>query len=357
MRISNCINFTLLLMGSVFSACNHDSGGTDVFDENATLCVLVQASDTVAKSSANSRISATRSFSETSVSDLHVLICNGTGEVTGHAYSLGNSISNVSTRSGSGCTVYAITNTGSENIFSAGILPATEQAIRTLVTKDLTSLDEISANDVLLMTGQVKTDIVPGSNSISSLSVSRLAARNILKITCADNIILTGYAIGNLPVRSWFIAHPNTNEGTPSDAVVGDDAVSPSIDANWLNTAILPASAIVTGSTPQYALTFYMYENRRGGRKVINGSTGDATSQTQKAIYAPNRATYVDLFVNANGVNVTYRLYLGADNSKNYNVKRNGSYTYTITIGSTNMNVGGVVVESWSSMGGGEIEF
>jgi hypothetical protein len=34
------------------------------------------------------------------------------------------------------------------------------------------------------------------------------------------------------------------------------------------------------------------------------------------------------------GASETYRLYLGADNSGNYNVKRNCSYTYNILLGS-----------------------
>ena len=75
-----------------------------------------------------------------------------------------------------------------------------------------------------------------------------------------------------------------------------------------------------------------MYENRRGDRVSISGSQGDVTNQQQKAQYAPQNATYVEVYAKGSGYTATYRIYLGADNCRNYSVKRNSQYTYNVNI-------------------------
>jgi hypothetical protein len=345
----------LLLTVSMLTSCILENSGVASQESlPATLRVVVTRPDTTGTStgsastaSASTRTAvALRSFSEDNVADLHVAVYNSEGTLTGHAYSSGSAVS-VTTRSGTGCTVYALTNTGNENL----AIPSTQEALKKLTTGDITDVDGIKVDGNLVMGGSLKTDISAGDNALGTFAVTRLAARNIMNITCGEGITLTGYAIKNLPVRSWYAARPNTAEADASDDAVGDDAVDPDVSGDWLDTETFPGAGIAIG-TSTYAFTFYQYENRKGGRITVGGTTGNATDQSQKATYAPERATYVELYVNANGTTITYQLYLGA-NAANYNVKRNGSYKYIISIGASGINVSSVSIESWTEISGG----
>lgn len=337
-----------LCIGSILTSCileNDTVNGAESLP--ATLRVEVAEKDTAASAAASAASLRSSSFNEDHVEDLHVAVYNSQGTLTGHAYSSGGAVT-LTTRSGEDCTVYALVNTGNEDF----TIPATQDAFKALTTESITTPDGVKVNNNLLMSGSLTTDITAGDNTLTdALPVTRLAARNILYITCGEGITLTGYAIKNLPVKSRYAARPNTLETTASDDAVGDDAVDPDIPADWLDTETFQAADILTGTGTltgtTYALTFYQYENRRGGRVAVGGTTGDASDYTQKAVYAPEKATYIEFYVNAGGTAITYRLYLGADAS-NYNVKRNGSYTYNIFIGASGMNVSSVGIAPWT---------
>jgi len=374
----------LILMGSLLTSCILENGavssvesqvatlrvelsGRVVSDSSSSVAASGSTSSSVARTFCDTSLSAVlgsstlrrqtaalsstkvslRSFSENNVSDLHVMVYNNEGSLTGHAYSSGGSV-NVTTRSGEDCSVYALVNTNDESM----VVPSTESSLQALTTPTLTAVEDIKVNGNLIMSGSVTTDITAGTNTLGSFTVCRLPARNILNITCGEGITLTGYAIRNLPVKSWYVARPNTAEADEDDAAVGDDAVDPDVSADWLDTETFPGTDILTGTGTltgtTYALTFYQYENRRGGRKSISGTTGDATDQTQKATYAPDRATCIEFYVNAGGTSITYQLCLGASAS-NYNVKRNGSYTYILFIGASGLSVSSVSIEPYTN--------
>lgn len=299
----------------------------------------------------------TRSLSEDIITDMHILVFNSNGKLTGHAYGLTNPLV-VRALSGNNCSVYAVTNTGNETLFS-GTSVSEIGSLLGMTTAKITSVDDILSGDNLEMSGSIITDIVKGENEITDgFLVSRLAAKNTLHITCSDEVILTGYSINNLPTKSWLIARPNANESVAEDAAPGDDAVSVSNNGDWLDTGTIA----VTGTGP-FSISFYMYENRRGGRVPVGGTTGDPLTETaaekpaKKAYYAPLRATYVELYVSMGGTSETYRLYLGADNSGNYNVKRNCSYVYNVSIGASGLlTVDGVTIHDWEEKDGGTVD-
>jgi hypothetical protein len=342
--------FGMLLLSTVLMACSADEGTVATTEAGQDAVIRLNVSSPVVANSAGAP--ALRAFSETTVNNLHVLVYNSKGERTGHAYGTGSSVT-VSASCGNGCGIYALTNTNNENLFDDSLV-TTEAKLKAMTTGSLIAMDSIKSNGNLLMTGSTEADLVAGENT-KTFSVARVAAKNSLIITCGTDVTLTGYAVKDLPVKSWYVARPNASEATASDTAVGDDAVNPSTTTDWLSTATLSASGIATGTTPQYALTFYMYENRRGGRKAISGSMGDESDQTQKATYAPACATYVDLYVYANGTSITHRLYLGGTPyATNYNVERNCSYTYNITISASGgLVVGTISVQPWESVTGG----
>jgi uncharacterized protein (TIGR02145 family) len=259
---------------------------------------------------------ATRAFDDSSITDLHILVYDSNNQLTGHQYATADNVT-MQAESGAGCTIFAIANTGNASLFN-GTTASTIDKLKAMVTNGISSVDGIKSNDCLLMSGSLSNVTINGGTAvqtITGLTVDRLAAKITLNVTTVAGITITGYSIKNLPSKSYLIARPNTNEAIETDAVAGDDAVNTRFNMPEVN------ASSVTG------LSFYMYENRRGDRVSVNGTTGDITNQQQKALYAPDNATYVEVYTKGKDYTATYKIYLGADNCRNYNVKRNSTYT------------------------------
>lgn len=278
----------------------------------------------------------TRAVDENSISNLHILVYNGSGGLIGYKYL--NSYSGQFTmdvNSGTNCTIYAIANLGSTPVLNAQTAN-TKSALQAMMCGPIATLDGVATNGRLVMSGSLTGVTLLGGgtiNNVGSINISRLVARNTFTVTPIPGINITGYSIKNLPKYEYLVARPNANESSATDIAVGDDA---RISDRFDMLPIVPTTSIS-------GLTFYMFENRRGGRVVVNGSTGTLSDQKEKSMYAPNYATYLEIYatgtlehpnVNARFISAIYRVYLGADNSQNYNVKRNGSYNYIVNINS-----------------------
>ena len=271
-------------------------------------------------SDAQRRIS-TRAFDDSSIANLHVLVYDSNNRLTGHQYVTTDNVT-MQAASGAGCTIFAIANTGNPSLFD-GTTASTVDKLRAMMTSKISSVEGTKVNDKLLMSGWLNNVTITGGSdvqTITGLTVQRLAAKITLNVTTAAGITVTGYCIKNLSSKSYFIARPNVNEASVDDTAVGDDASS-----SWFDSSQVTTSSI-TG------ISFYMYENRRGGRVSVNGTTGNVTNQQQKALYAPDNATYVEVYTKGSNYTATYKIYLGADNSSNYNVKRNSTYTCDVNI-------------------------
>jgi len=280
----------------------------------------------------------TRAVDESIISNLYILAYNGNGSLIGYkslsSYTQGQLIQ-MDVNSGTNCTIYAIANLGSTPVLNAQTAN-TEPALKALMCGPITTLDGVTAGNRLVMSGSIPVIELFGKgstnyvNELGTLSISRLVAKNVFTVTTIPDITITGYSIKNLPKYEYLVARPNANESLSKDSIVGDDAqVSERFDA-----PIIPTSSINN-------FTFYMFENRRGYRVDVNGSKGTPSDQKEKGMYAPNNATYMEVYatgtptstdVRARFISATYRIYLGADNSKNYNVKRNCSYNYNVNI-------------------------
>lgn len=287
----------------------------------------------------------TRAVDENLISNLYILVYSGNGSLIGYKYLssyTSKGLIHMDVNSGTNCTIYAIANLGSSPVLNAQIAN-TEFALKAMMCGPATTLGGVITNERLTMSGSINGVTLLGKgttnyvNELGTLSISRLVAKNTFTVTAIPDINITGYSIKNLPKYEYLIARPNANESSADDIAVGDDAqVNERFDV--LN---LPPSSINN-------LSFYMFENRRGNRVAVNGSTGTPSDQKEKGIYAPNNATYLEIYaagtptstdVRARFISATYRIYLGADNSKNYNVKRNGSYNYNVNIyGATDLD-------------------
>ena len=69
-------------------------------------------------------------------------------------------------------------------------------------------------------------------------------------------------------------------------------------------------------SATTYAATYYLLENRQGE------VAGIGSQQQKDQTRAPEHATYIAIAGEADGTQVVYRIYLGANNTTDFNVGR-----------------------------------
>ncbi len=280
----------------------------------------------------------TRAFDDSSISNLYILVYNDEGNLIGYkhlsSYTSPNEIE-MDVLAGTNCTIYAIANLGSAPVLTGGNVD-TESAFKALMCGPITTLGGVISNERLTMSGSITGVTLLGKggvnyiNTVGPINISRLVSRSTFNVTAIPGINITGYSIKNLPKYEYLVARPNANESSADDIAVGDDAqVSERFDIPTVSTTSISN------------LTFYTFENRRGGRVSVNGGTGTPSEQNEKAMYAPAYATYLEVYATgtpastderARFLSATYRIYLGADNCKNYNVKRNTSYNYIVNI-------------------------
>lgn len=138
-----------------------------------------------------------------------------------------------------------------------------------------------------------------------------------IKVKDESDIVIKGYQLCNIPTLSYYLPHPMTTESeeADSDSETGVDAPQEiSAATNWPKSPFISLSDATALST-----SFYMYENRQG----MNSSITEQKNKSE--INAPLRASY--LLISGAGPNYTinWRIYLGANNTSNFNIKRNAT--------------------------------
>ncbi|WP_418698489.1 DUF4906 domain-containing protein [Bacteroides sp.] len=272
----------------------------------------------------------TTRVNETQISNLYILIYDGNGALIGQEYTAtGSGIITVNTHSADNCTIYAIANAGDANLFSNSNIHSEanlKQMVRTIST-----WDELTTGTTLPMTGSLsKVKITAGTNTLGELKVSRMTAKITLSVDVAVGyrMSITGYRIYGIPKKAYYVLRPLGTETDQSDtqSTRAGDAALPANSSDWTNSGDLSPTSGTTIKT-----TFYMFENRPG----INSSI---TQQKDKIkANAPgtpaDSAAYVIIYGKAAGYpSISWKVYLGATNTGNFNIKRNSTYTYNITL-------------------------
>ncbi len=289
-----CMTFMMLVMMALCVSCQPDDiRNEETVGSPAVIRLKVAGQEQVD--------AATRAVNEDAINNLHILIYNSKGELIGQQYSTSNTIS-VNTYSATSCTIYAIANTGKSDLFKGYHSENTLKAM--LYTINTWS----EAATPLIMVG-VKggVTISAGTQTLSGgITVTRMVAKVTLDIgvKLGSGITITGYKICKLPSKSSYI--PNTTDATNS---------------SWLESGIQDAGNVTTTK-----IVFYMFENRRGTISSI-------TQQKDKnANNAPANATHVIISGNLQGIAANWTVYLGENNTTDFNIKRNCSYTYKIVL-------------------------
>jgi hypothetical protein len=273
---------------------------------------------------ADNNIVGTR-VSESQVHDLHVLIYDDSGALVIRRYystSLASYV--IPVPDGSGYTVYAIANTGSDDTFTDDNA-STMTKLESLTTS-ISAWNTIGTASYMLASAKATSVTVDKTRDDNecSLSLKRLAAKITINIAAASGqyVNIESFKIGNLPSKSYYVAHPLSTEDVATDVSgeAGTDATATT--DTWLS---IPSQTTITDNAVT-GFSFYMFENRRGVNSGI-------TAQKDKgAVNAPNNATYIEIEGETHQNKGVWRVYLGANNTSNFNIKRNTAYTYNITL-------------------------
>ena len=308
----------MLIMAALCTSCRSDETNTDFTEEGqpAVIQLNVQPEE--------QPDILTRAVNTDIISDLHVLIYDDNGELIGQKYqSSGSGTIKVNTKSANNCTIYIVANTGDADFF-AGYDKHLEKSLTDRIYS-LTTWNGLESNSNLPMTvKKAKVNIVAGNQSLGNLEVSRIAAKVALNIKVAahSGITINDYTIHSLPLKSYYISRPLSTENITTDdnTTPGEDAANATDNAQWKD------AAKVTVNATSASTTFYMFENRRG---VVSSITQQKDKISTKA---PARATYVEINGTIGNVTANWKVYLGANNTSNFNIKRNCTYTYNITL-------------------------
>lgn len=265
------------------------------------------------------------------------------------------------------CTIYAITNVGSDEGVAKGSYDFTK----------VTTLDELKATygyrllqgnnsgdltqrTCIPMTGHVENIDMTKSTSIGNpykIELERVLARVTFSVSVMNpdlEFYFNNWTVGSLPRYSYVI--PQESDMTSKPEGVDYAPYFPSNETEESLTTYGVGQWIQPGATDNKTYGFYMYENRRGRRlqspnpdnlygdvgdyaeDIKNKTDGSGTDPKFKTLYAPDNASFIILTgvirdKNTQNVNsFAYKIALGADNATNYDIERNHNYVYNIKI-------------------------
>lgn len=171
-------------------------------------------------------------------------------------------------------------------------------------------LDAPVKDDALVMTGEVSADILSPMQEID-IPVRRRAARIAYNVTVAQPALEAGIRIESVQLCN-----------APDTAPLYGKAENTPTDAGYHATEECPAEE--GGATAMG--TFYMLPNEQG---MVPGITEQSQKNRQNA---PANATYLRIRCEKRGATLEYLVYLGANNTDDFNVRSNEAHTYDVTI-------------------------
>lgn len=215
--------------------------------------------------------------------------------------------------------IYFVANTGADEFASL----AAGSTLGTFESRVLGMADEtaVSGAGYLPMTGVYDGSV---STQTQTVTLTRMVAK--IAFTCTVDITAAGesFSIGSIRLidaatgtRYKELAVPTAQAGLFPDAASGD---------NFTDYALESASA---SETAEITRTWYLPENLRG---VVEG----LTAKTKGGDNVPAHSTCIevsgDYTKDGTIYDVTYRIYPGQNNSTDFNLIRNHSYTIASTI-------------------------
>ncbi|WP_303424451.1 DUF4906 domain-containing protein [uncultured Muribaculum sp.] len=218
---------------------------------------------------------------------------------------------NIRLAEGNDSHVYVLANTGDETWAQDKDFSTVEKFVsyEYPFTEDNVEMGE---DERLLMEGHVESTIRKETDLHPiDIHLTRMMAKISFKYVTAEDaksLIVTRVIINNMPLAMRMEETPK-EENYPT----GNDFETRSVTLD---------KKLASGEV----YTFYMPANRRG--------TTTNTDPKAKNNGAPEKALYVQLFVTSrsNGSNFLYTIYLGENDTNDFNVRRNHNYNITLNL-------------------------
>lgn len=379
----------LLLMSSVFSSCYNDDIIGHEYTENSSCSSLQFISDPMQRYQVTTRASYTKDDAEKEIHNIHVFFFDKRGNylkggyLTGYPdapdeggyYSLAEGVTSLKiddenlTTDAESAIIYAVANV------DPSMFPIDENTGRPTNVETLAQLEEMDfsiGNEKLSlgipengipMVSKVEMNLVNPSSKEHIVELTSLMSRidvNIkLESDITDNnypsLTLVDWTAKNLPLKGAF-SEPTGNAQT------GDKWP----EETWTKSINTPLQRTIYNKNGEISFSFYMFENIQKAEwvadegevwqgtpdpdnpaslypsEIIEKEENKYQMQRYKPYLANSNATAVELHAFYSTYNETgsgaatyevrYTLYLGANYTDNFEVKRNHKYENNITI-------------------------
>ena len=300
----------LIIVLSLLTSCIDD---TDIFPSSQSEKTTLALSFLVNGESEQT----TRTLSinnESLINDVTVLVFDNSHQLIGRTFVSGSTSATLAVDPATGCTVYAIANTGDASHLSGA---TTIENLNSMYVMIPNAASLGSESTCTIMAGDTSgVNISAGTNSFN-VNIKHQCSKINFSIIPNSDITVTGYQLCHVPLSSYVTDSHESATVAPGGSY-GD------FDSTVIGNPV--AGTTITSDT------HYVYENLAGN---ISSCTTAALRDSSRA---PSHATYLLIYAGTGSWRSIYRIYLGGINNSgindytDFNVYRNYNYIYTIKI-------------------------
>lgn len=293
-------NKIILLLGSLLltlASCTKDAGTDDASATADTACPVTFRLETEAAAGIAPLNEPSTRISRP-ILDLNFLVYNDGGLVRS-GYMTSPMIPTMKLVPGT-YRVYAVANFGHQ------LGPVSEEELLRL-SAPVTAPEGFVQGDAMYLSGMLTLNVA--GPTTGRIVLRRLAAKVNLTVRIADGFkdaYLVHVLPGNAPADCPAFAEHRLSASTPQ--------------------LEFPYADLTPGSLRTFTMSYYQYENLAGTNPAV------IHQRERTDANAPEGASYVSIRVLRDGAWFDYKVYLGGNNTSDFNVRRNTVYNYDITI-------------------------
>lgn len=293
-------NKIILLLGSLLltlASCTKDAGTDDASATADTACPVTFRLETEAAAGIAPLNEPSTRISRP-ILDLNFLVYND-GSLVRAGYMTSPMIPTMKLVPGT-YRVYAVANFGHQ------LGPVSEEELLRL-SAPVTAPEGFVQGDAMYLSGMLTLNVT--GPTTGRIVLRRLAAKVNLTVRIADDF-KDAYLVHVLP--------GNAPADCPAFAEHRLSASAPQLE--------FPYADLTPGALRTFTMSYYQYENLAGTNPAV------IHQRERTDANAPEGASYVSIRVLRNGAWFDYKVYLGGNNTSDFNVRRNTVYNYDITI-------------------------
>lgn len=293
-------NKIILLLGSLLltlASCTKDAGTDDASATADTACPVTFRLETEAAAGIAPLNEPSTRISRP-ILDLNFLVYNDGGLVRS-GYMTSPMIPTMKLVPGT-YRVYAVANFGRQ------FGPVSEEELLRL-SAPVTAPEGFVQGDAMYLSGMLTLNVA--GPTTGRIVLRRMAAKVDLTVRIADDF-KDAYLVHVLP--------GNAPADCPAFAEHRLSASAPQLE--------FPYADLTPGSLRTFTMSYYQYENLAGTNPAV------IHQRERTDANAPEGASYVSIRVLRDGAWFDYKVYLGGNNTSDFNVRRNTVYNYDITI-------------------------